>query len=50
TDELTFSTAGFRCCPWFLYRAEEEFHLDCINETWKSKRLGVKKENRDDIL
>ncbi|RPA99617.1 hypothetical protein L873DRAFT_1843518 [Choiromyces venosus 120613-1] len=41
TDESTFSTTGFGHRPWVLRRPEEEFHPDCIDETWESGRESV---------
>jgi hypothetical protein len=38
TDESTFSTAGFGHRPWVIRRADEEFHPDCIDETFESGR------------
>lgn len=38
TDESTFSTAGFGNRPWVTRKASEEFHADCIDETFDSGR------------
>ncbi|RPB14681.1 hypothetical protein P167DRAFT_469307, partial [Morchella conica CCBAS932] len=41
TDESTFNTAGFGHRPWVLRTPAEEYHPDCIDETWESGRQGV---------
>lgn len=41
TDESTFTTVGFSHRPWVLRRPGEEFHPDCIDETWESGRESV---------
>lgn len=38
TDESTFSTAGFANRSWVTRKASEEYHPDCIDETFDSGR------------
>jgi len=38
TDESTFSTAGFGHRPWVTRKASEEYHADCVDETFESGR------------
>ena len=38
TDESMFSTAGFRNRPWVMRKATEEYHEDCVDETFESGR------------
>ena len=35
TDESKFSTAGFGNRPWVKRKALEEYHSDCIDETFE---------------
>jgi hypothetical protein len=35
TDESSFSTAGFGHRPWVIRSAAEEYHQDCIDETFE---------------
>ncbi|RPA97794.1 hypothetical protein L873DRAFT_1689571, partial [Choiromyces venosus 120613-1] len=36
TDESTFSTASFRNRLWVTRKASEEYHPDCIDQTFAS--------------
>jgi len=38
TDESTFSTAGFGNRPWVTRKTTEEYHADCVDETFESGR------------
>ena len=38
TDESSFSTAGFGHRPWVIRSPEEEYHPDCIDETFNQGR------------
>ncbi|KAI5842155.1 hypothetical protein DFP73DRAFT_480354, partial [Morchella snyderi] len=38
TDESIFNTSGFGHRPWVLRTPEDEYHPDCIDETWESGR------------
>ncbi|RPB05204.1 hypothetical protein L873DRAFT_1663995, partial [Choiromyces venosus 120613-1] len=40
-DESTFSMAGFGHHLLVLYRLKEDFHPDCIDETWESGRESI---------
>ena len=37
TDESTFSKAGFGHRPWVTWKASEEYHSDCVDETFCHK-------------
>jgi hypothetical protein len=41
TDESIFNTSGFGHRPWVLRTPEEEYHPDCIDETWESGRKST---------
>lgn len=38
TDESSFSTAGFNCRPMVICYPGEEYHPDCIDETFEQER------------
>jgi transposase len=38
TDESSFSTSGFGHRPWVIRRPDEEFHPDCLDETFEQGR------------
>jgi hypothetical protein len=38
TDESFFSTTGFGHCPWVIPRPDEEYHSDCVVETFEQGR------------
>ena len=38
TDESSFSTAGFGHRPWVIRKPDEEYHADCIDETFEQGR------------
>ncbi|RPA95416.1 hypothetical protein L873DRAFT_1837182 [Choiromyces venosus 120613-1] len=38
TDESTFSTTGFGHCPWVIRLPEEEFHINCVDQTFEQGR------------
>lgn len=41
TDESSFSTAGFGHRPWVIRRPDEEYHPDCIDETFEQGRKTI---------
>ena len=38
TDESTFSTSGFGPRPWVIQKPDEEFHINCIDQTFEQGR------------
>jgi hypothetical protein len=38
TDESSFSTTGFGHRPWVIRRPDEEYHPDCVDETFQQGR------------
>ncbi|RPA95122.1 hypothetical protein L873DRAFT_1837288 [Choiromyces venosus 120613-1] len=38
TDESTFSTTGFGHHPWVIRLPEEEFYIDCVDQTFEQGR------------
>ena len=41
TDESSFSTAGFGHRPWVIQSAAEEYHPDCVDETFEDRKSVV---------
>ena len=37
-DGSSFSTAGFGHRPWVIQKPDEEYHADCIDETFEQGR------------